>query len=125
VVEHFLHTEGVAGSKPAARTIFTQENGEVAFRPKETQNVSEGFNEQTEVNVKFPKRLRYRDRGKVLATIYKSAHPSQPYTLYWRVRSDGKPGRTFLIMAIALVKVPEATIAGYCRRDTARVERLA
>ena len=26
VVEHFLHTEGVAGSKPAARTILPQQN---------------------------------------------------------------------------------------------------
>src|SRR5256885_1472052 len=26
VVEHFLHTEGVAGSKPAARTIFSERN---------------------------------------------------------------------------------------------------
>jgi integrase len=94
-VEHFLHTEGVAGSKPAARTIFPMENGKSAFRPKEAQNISEGFVEQTKVNVKFPKRLRYRDRGKILATIYKSDHPSQPYTLYWRVRVDGKPRSRF------------------------------
>jgi hypothetical protein len=38
-VEHFLHTEGVAGSNPAACTIFPQKNDEEAFRPKEIQNV--------------------------------------------------------------------------------------
>ena len=31
-VEHFLHTEGVAGSKPAARTILTRNKIEAAWR---------------------------------------------------------------------------------------------
>jgi integrase len=39
-------------------------------------------------NVKFPKRLRHRGKGKVLATIYKQPHG---YRLYWRERVDGKP----------------------------------
>jgi len=41
--------------------------------------------------MKFPKRLRYKGKGRVLATIYKNDHLTQPYTLYWRVRIDGKP----------------------------------
>ena len=41
--------------------------------------------------MKFPNRLRHRNKGKVLATIY---HPkgTKYYTLYWRVRDiSGKP----------------------------------
>jgi integrase len=38
--------------------------------------------------VKFPKRLRHRGKGKVLATIYKFPHA---YRLYWRASVDGKP----------------------------------
>ncbi len=38
--------------------------------------------------MKFPKRLRHRGKGKVLATIYKQ---SGGYRLYWRERVDGKP----------------------------------
>jgi len=38
--------------------------------------------------VKFPKRLRHRGKGKVLATIYKRP---DFYRLYWRARVDGKP----------------------------------
>jgi integrase len=38
--------------------------------------------------VKFPKRLRHRGKGKVLATIYKFP---DSYRLYWRARVDGKP----------------------------------
>jgi len=38
--------------------------------------------------VKFPKRLRHKGKGRVLATIYK--RPGC-YRLYWRARIDGKP----------------------------------
>ena len=41
--------------------------------------------------MEFPKRLRHRGKGKVLATIYKRPGQPQPYRLYWRVRVDGKP----------------------------------
>ena len=43
---------------------------------------------ESEQNVKFPKRLRHRGKGKVLATIYKRP---DCYRLYWRARVDGKP----------------------------------
>jgi integrase len=39
--------------------------------------------------VKFPKRLRHKGKGKVLATIYK--RPDGSYRLYWRARVDGRP----------------------------------
>ncbi|MGD0253020.1 MAG: hypothetical protein ABSC01_10035 [Verrucomicrobiota bacterium] len=42
----------------------------------------------SEQQVKFPKRLRHRGKGKVLATIYKRP---KGYCLYWRARVDGKP----------------------------------
>jgi hypothetical protein len=42
-VEHQYHTLGVAGSKPAARTIIPKENGEWVNHPKETQNISGGL----------------------------------------------------------------------------------
>jgi hypothetical protein len=38
--------------------------------------------------VKFPKRLRHRGKGKVLATVYKTP---DGYRLYWRERVNGKP----------------------------------
>ena len=38
--------------------------------------------------MKFPKRLRHRDKGKVLATIYRRP---DCYRVYWRARVDGKP----------------------------------
>ena len=43
---------------------------------------------ESEQNVKFPKRLRHRGKGKVLVTIYKRP---DCYRLYWRARVDGKP----------------------------------
>jgi integrase len=43
---------------------------------------------ESEQQVKFPKRLRHRGKGKVLATIYKMP---AGYRLYWRQRLDGKP----------------------------------
>jgi integrase len=42
--------------------------------------------------VKFPKRLRHRGKGKVLATIYKRA---DCYRVYWRARVDGNPVSRF------------------------------
>ena len=42
--------------------------------------------------MKFPKRLRFRGKGKVLATIYKRA---DCYRVYWRARVDGKPVSRF------------------------------
>lgn len=50
---------------------------------------------ETDTDVKFPKRLRYRGKGKVLATIYKRPGQPQPYRLYWRCRVDGKPRSRF------------------------------
>jgi hypothetical protein len=63
----------------------------LANLPKDSQNILGGLDEEKEANMKFPKRLRYKGKGRVLATIYKNDHPTQPYTLYWRVRIDGKP----------------------------------
>jgi integrase len=42
--------------------------------------------------VKFPKKLRHRGKGRVLARIYKR---SDCYRLYWRARVDGKPVSRF------------------------------
>jgi integrase len=43
--------------------------------------------------VKFPKKLRYKKRGRPLATIYRRP---DCYRLYWRVRqADGKPSSQF------------------------------
>ena len=43
--------------------------------------------DESEETVKFPKRLRHRGEGKVLATFYKRP---DGYRLYWRARVDGK-----------------------------------
>ena len=55
---------------------------------KHSPNISGELPVESEQNVKFPKRLRHRGKGKVLATIYKRP---DCYRLYWRARVDGKP----------------------------------
>jgi integrase len=57
----------------------------------------------SEQNVKWQKgtngiqklKLRYKGRGKALATIYRRPNQAQPYRLYWRARVDGKPRSRF------------------------------
>ena len=69
---------------------------ESANHPKEKQNILGGLDEPKEASMKFPKKLRYKDRGRVLARIYKSSdNPAQPFNVYWRVRVDGKPRSRF------------------------------
>src|SRR5271157_5366428 len=74
------------------RTNFSLENGESATYPKDSPNILEGLGAESEHSLKFPKRLRYRGKGKVLATIYKRP---DCYCLYWRVKVDGKPRSQF------------------------------
>jgi hypothetical protein len=63
-VEHFLHTEGVAGSNPAARTIIPQEiEGASKSRTDSAQNPAECAIPK----VKFPKVIKHR---RLQATIY-------------------------------------------------------
>ena len=58
----------------------------MAERPKENQNFLGGSDEQKdEQHMKFPRKLRHRNKGKVLARIY-HAKGSKHYTLYWRFR---------------------------------------
>ena len=73
------------------RTNFPQENGESATAPQVSPNISGRLESENEQDVKFPKRLRYKGKGRVLATIYKRPGQPQPYRLYWRMRVDGKP----------------------------------
>ena len=57
VEEHFLHTEGVAGSNPAARTIFPDENGgSVLSDTNQTQKTLRNAPEP----VKYPKLFKRR-----------------------------------------------------------------
>ena len=77
VVEHFLHTEGVAGSNPAARTIFPGENGENGNPDTvSTQQLHEICGEDMS---KWPRKVKHRN--KVLAkkvskfTKCRWAHP--------------------------------------------------
>jgi hypothetical protein len=74
------------------RTNFPQENGESATSTKDSPNILEALGDESEQNVKFPKRLRHRGKGKVLATIYRRP---DCYRLYWRARVDGKPKSRF------------------------------
>jgi hypothetical protein len=53
------------------RTMFPVENGELATVPKDSPNILGQLDNENEQAVKFPKRLRHRGKGKVLATIYK------------------------------------------------------
>jgi integrase len=74
------------------RTTFPQENGESAAAPKDSPNISGQLDNENEQDVKYPKRLRQRGKGKVWATIYKRPNC---YRLYWRARVDGKPRSMF------------------------------
>src|SRR5258708_7495120 len=74
------------------RTSFPKENGDSATVPKDSPNNSGQLESENEQTVKFPKRLRNRGKGKVLATIYRR---SDCYRLYWRTRVDGKPVSRF------------------------------
>ncbi len=51
------------------RTNFPEENGDSALVPKGSPNISRLLDSENEGAVKFPKRLRHRGKGKVLATI--------------------------------------------------------
>ncbi len=62
--------------------------GDADYPSKHSQNISSALEAESEQQVKFPKRLRHRGKGKVLATIYKFP---DSYRLYWRARVDGKP----------------------------------
>lgn len=74
------------------RTTFTEENGELATDPKDSPNISGRLESENEQDVKYPKWLRHRGKGKVWATIYKRP---DCYRLYWRARVDGKPRSMF------------------------------
>ena len=61
--------------------------------PKDSPNIPGEFLAESESNVKFPKKLRFNNRGRPLATIYKRP---DCYRLYWRQRgADGKPSSRF------------------------------
>ena len=74
------------------RTTFPQENGESVTAPKDSPNISGQLDSENEQDVKYPKRLRHKGKGRVWATIYK--RPDY-YRLYWRARVDGKPRSMF------------------------------
>jgi hypothetical protein len=59
--------------------------------PIDSQNIFGEFLAESEHHATFPKRLRFNNRGKPLASIYKNK--TGTYTLYWRQRRavDGKP----------------------------------
>ena len=74
------------------RTTFPLESDAFEAATKDSPNIVEELGGESEQNVKFPKRLRHRGKGKVLATIYKRP---DSYRLYWRARVDGKPRSRF------------------------------
>ena len=79
-VEHQYHTLGVAGSKPAARTIFPQEIEVSGVTDTVlTQETAEFEN----AKVKYPKRIKHR--GRVLATICGSCKGRDSYRVAWPV----------------------------------------
>jgi integrase len=95
MVERAAVNRDVVGSSPTSGANFPRETEEKLQGPKDSLNISEELAGESEQNVKFPKRLRYRGKGKPLATIYKRPDQSQPYRLYWRARVDGKPKTRF------------------------------
>jgi hypothetical protein len=83
VVEHFLHTEGVAGSNPAARTIFLKENGDIVLVDTLlTQDFTSCGSKQQERVAKFPKNISHR--GLVRAVIYNRTAQRPYFRVSWR-----------------------------------------
>ena len=78
--EHFLHTEGVAGSNPAARTIFPQE---IEVSGVTDTALTQETAETEGAKVKYPKRIKHR--GRVLATIYAKCKGRDSYRVAWQV----------------------------------------
>jgi len=70
-----------AGSSPAMRTSFPQENGEIGVAPQLSPSVSDGLDGESERNMRFPIRLRYKGKGKVLVVLYRRR---DGYRVYWR-----------------------------------------
>jgi integrase len=82
VVEHYLHTVGVVGSKPTARTNFPEEIKEkAAIDTDSTQEKPE-----SDTKMRFPKRVKHR--GRVFATIYDKSKAYPMYRVAWI--ADGK-----------------------------------
>ena len=80
MVEHYLHTVGVAGSKPASRTIFLREIDE--FQSSDTiltQNPPEKGDEQV---TKWPVKVKHRN--KVYARIYRPCEGRDSYRVSWQ-----------------------------------------
>ncbi len=80
VVEHYLHTVGVAGSKPAARTIFPNEIG--GFTSADTVSTQKSQEICDEDMSKWPKKVKHRN--KVLAKIYKPCKGRVSYRVVWK-----------------------------------------
>jgi hypothetical protein len=92
LAEQLTLNQLVLGSSPSRGTSFQLENEGQGFGTKDSPNVSGSLDGESEQNVKFPKRLRHRGKGRVLATIYKRP---DCYRLYWRARVDGEPRSRF------------------------------
>ena len=83
MVEHYLHTVGVAGSKPAARTIFTEEiERSSAIDTDSTQETPE-----SETKMRFPKRIKHR-QGVSRQSTYNKSKSYPMYRMAWH--ADGK-----------------------------------
>jgi integrase len=95
LVEQLTLNQLVLGSSPSRGTNFPLEIEDSGLAPKDSPNISASLGPETEQDVKFPKRLRYKGKGKALATIYRREGHPQPYRLYWRARVDGKPRSQF------------------------------
>jgi hypothetical protein len=80
VVEHILHTDGVAGSNPAARTIIPEENGGSSVSDTvQTHETTQIGNE--DVNSKWPRKFKHRN--KVLAKVYRPCEGCDSYRVFW------------------------------------------
>lgn len=85
MVEHYLHTVGVVGSKPTARTIFTGVFEEI----DNSRTVTAQFPAETKSpKLRFPKRIRYRREE---ATIYGTTEKYAFYRLVYYVAGKRIP----------------------------------
>lgn len=80
----------LAGSSPAKRTSFPEEtNGSALSDTVQTQETPESAEK-----VRFPKKVRHRKQGPVLATIYAKAKTAakgyQSYRVAWRIHGQRK-----------------------------------
>ena len=94
MVEQSAVNRWVVGSSPTSGANFPNENGTSANSTQDSPKIRAELGSESQKPVKFPKRLRYKDRVRVLAMICKRPiHPPCRFLLaYYRSQCERPAG---------------------------------